>query len=64
MGIHEDICRRRLNQGTAACCQASLHDDDAAEAAEVAVYAVARSLGRLTTDAARIATTYGRSLNL
>ena len=62
MGIHEEI--RRYRRDLACPGRLGRHDDDDAEAAETAVYEMARALGRLTTDAARIAACYGRSLNL
>ncbi len=40
------------------------HDDDSADAAETAIYETARALGYISTQAARIAMQYGRSLNL
>ncbi len=62
MGIHEEIQRHQCD-GTGSS-RGGRHDDADAEAAETAVYRMARALGRLTTDAARIAVVYGRSLNL
>jgi hypothetical protein len=62
MGIHEEI-RRHRSIGMRSY-RGDSHDDADAEAAEAAVYEMARTLGRLTTDAARIAAVYGRSLNL
>ena len=62
MGIHEEI--RRTHRDLARLARPGLHEDDDADAAETAVYEMARALGRLTTDAARIAACYGRSLNL
>ena len=62
MGIHEEI--RRCRGAALVKDWPRLHDDGDAEAAEAAVYEMARALGRLTTDAARIAAAYGRSLNL
>ncbi len=62
MGIHEEI--RRFRGETVGHYRLVVHDDSDAEAAETAVYEMARALGRLTTDAARIAATYGRCLNL
>lgn len=62
MGIHAEILRIR----SLACRleRPAAHEDDDAEAAEAAVYEMARALGHITTDAARIAAQYGRSLNL
>lgn len=60
MTIHEEIRRHHA----ALSCDPGFHDDDDADAAEMAVYETARALGYLTTQAARIATQYGRSLNL
>lgn len=62
MGIHEEI--RRFHARVARIGHPGLHEDGDAEAAETAVYEMARALGRMTTDAARIAAQYGRSLNL
>ena len=62
MTIHEEICR--YGAESAFSGGQSLHEDAAADAAEMAVYETARVLGYLTTQAARIATSYGRSLNL
>ena len=62
MTIHQEIRRYRSDRSPGFA--QSLHDDIAADAAELAVYETARSLGYLTTQAARIATSYGRSLNL
>ncbi len=62
MGIHEEI--RRCQSEDIRLSRGGRHDDADAEAAETAVYEMARALGRLTTDAARIAVVYGRSLNL
>jgi len=62
MGIHQEI--RRFHTELARLGRPGLHEDDDAEAAETAVYEMARALGRMTTDAARIAAQYGRSLNL
>ena len=62
MTIHQEIRRHRADW-----CEnfdQGLHDDMAANAAELAVYETARALGYLTTQAARIAASYGRSLNL
>ena len=62
MTIHQEI--RRYRPDRPACFGQSLHEDIAADAAELAVYETARALGYLTTQAARIAASYGRSLNL
>ena len=62
MGIHEEIRRHQSDESRS--CRDGRHDDGDAEAAEIAVYIMARALGRLTTEAARIAVAYGRSLNL
>ncbi len=62
MTIHQEICRYRA--GSSPCCGELGHDDIAADAAELAVYETARALGYLTTQAARIAASYGRTLNL
>lgn len=62
MGIHEEI--RRFQVERPGGRRSGVHEDCDAEAAETAVYEMARALGRLTTDAARIAVVYGRSLNL
>jgi len=62
MTIHQEI--RRYRADTSPRFGQSLHEDAAADAAELAVYETARALGYLTTQAARIAACYGRSLNL
>ncbi|MEI6560329.1 MAG: hypothetical protein WCO00_18170 [Rhodospirillaceae bacterium] len=62
MTIHHEI--RRYRSPPSLCSGPGLHDDIAADAAERAVYETARALGYLTTQAARIAASYGRSLNL
>ena len=62
MTIHQEL-RRYRNDRSPRFGQ-SIHDDIAADAAERAVYETARALGYLTTQAARIAACYGRSLNL
>ena len=62
MTIHQEL--RRCRTGKAPHIGQSLHDDIAADAAELAVYETARALGYLTTQAARIAACYGQSLNL
>ena len=62
MTIHQEIRRYRADRSLR--FGHLLHDDIAADAAERAVYETARELGYLTTQAARIAASYGRSLNL
>jgi hypothetical protein len=62
MGIHEEI--QRFHKDRQGSGRQDGHDDRDAEAAETAVYWMARALGHMTTDAARIAVVYGRSLNL
>ncbi len=62
MSIHQGI--RLCHDDRPALFGSRLHDDIAADAAERAVYETARALGYLTTQAARIAASYGRSLNL
>jgi len=60
MTIHEEIRRHQADWSHGP----GLHADADADAAEMAIYETARTLGYLTTQAARIATQYGRSLNL
>ena len=62
MTIHQEL--RRYRSDWSSRLGQSIHDDIAADAAERAVYETARALGYLTTQAARIAACYGRSLNL
>jgi len=62
MTIHEEIRRYGATWNVAG--GHALHGDYAADAAELAIYETARALGYLTTQAARIAASYGRSLNL
>jgi hypothetical protein len=61
MTIHDEIRYYRSKQDL---WDIGLHEDSAADAAEQAIYEIARSAGYLTTQAARIAAQYGRSLNL
>ncbi|MEI7606220.1 MAG: hypothetical protein WCJ64_02425 [Rhodospirillaceae bacterium] len=62
MTIHQELRRFRADRSPR--FGQTLHDDIAADAAELAVYETARALGYLTTQAARIAASYGRSLNI
>jgi hypothetical protein len=62
MTIHDEIRRHLPQQDLPGTWRR--HADAAADAAEAAVYEAARAFGYLTTQAARIAAAYGRSLNL
>ena len=62
MTIHDEIRLTRYYQESAWTTRC--HEDCDAEAAELAIYETARALGYLTTQAARIASLYGHSLNL